>query len=166
MSVIKSFHWRALLGFQLSWFALVIWQAQALLPVLLYWLYGFWCLDKKRRLAVLLITVAGVLLDSVLTMFDVLNFAGSEQLPLWFVMLWALFALAAVEFMASVLTRPWLAALLGASGGPLSYWSGAALSGGALIFPSPQLSLLVLVISWALIAIALGQSRRLYVETP
>ena len=77
MSVIKSFHWRALLGFQLSWFALVIWQAQALLPVLLYWLYGFWCLDKKRRLAVLLITVAGVLLDSVLTMFDVLNFAGS-----------------------------------------------------------------------------------------
>lgn len=165
MTGVKAFNWRALVGFQLCWFALVIWQAQALVPVLLYWFYGFYWLSKKQRLAVVLIAITGVLLDSVLTLFDVLNFTGSAQLPLWFVMLWALFALAAVEFMAKVLTRPWLAALLGAAGGPLSYWSGAALSGGALVFPSPVLSMLVLVISWALIAIALGLSRRLYVET-
>lgn len=164
MKGVKAFHWRGLLGFQLCWFALVLWQMQALVPVLLYWLYGFWRLSKAQRVAVLLISLLGVLLDSLLTAFDVLSFSSSSQLPLWFVMLWALFALAAVEFMASVLTRPWLAALLGASGGPLSYWGGAALSGGALVFPSPVLSMLVLVVSWALIAIALGQSRRFYVE--
>lgn len=164
MSTEPGFNWRALIGFELCWFALVYWQAHAMLPVLLYWLYGFWRLGRSERVAVLLILLAGVLLDSALIAVDVLNFNGSSLLPLWFVLLWAVFALAAVEFMAKVLARPWLAALLGASGGPLSYWGGAALSGGVLAFPSPLFSITVLVIAWALFAIALGQSRRFYVQ--
>lgn len=164
MSTAQSFNWRALIGFELCWFALVYWQTHAMLPVLLYWLYGFWRLGRAERVAVLLILLAGVLLDSALIAVDVLNFNDSSLLPLWFVLLWAVFALAAVEFMAKVLAKPWLAALLGASGGPLSYWGGAALSGGALQFASPVYSIMVLVIAWALFAIALGQSRRLYVK--
>ena len=164
MSTAQGFNWRALIGFELCWFALVYWQAQAMLPVLLYWLYGFWRLGRAERVAVLLILLAGVLLDSVLIAVDVLNFNGSSLLPLWFVLLWAVFALAAVEFMAKVLTKPWLAAILGASGGPLSYWGGAALSGGAMQFPLQLWSAVILVVVWALIAIALGQSRRWYVK--
>lgn len=164
MSNEQRFNWRALIGFELCWFALVFWQSFAMLPVVLYWLYGFWRLTRAERVAVLLILLLGVLLDSVLLAANVLRFESALVLPLWFVLLWGIFALAAVEFMTRVLTRPWLAALLGASGGPLSYWGGAALSGGVLQFPSPLYSVTVLVVVWALLAIALGQTRRFYVK--
>ena len=164
MSNLPGFNWRALIGFELSWFALVFWQNLAMLPVLLYWLYGFWRLARAQRVAVLLIMLLGVLLDSILIGAKVLQFDGSGFLPLWFVLLWGVFALAAVEFMAKLLNNPWLAALLGGSGGPLSYWGGAALSGGVLQFPSPVYSMCVLIVVWALFAVALGQSRRFYVK--
>ncbi|MBZ9611912.1 DUF2878 domain-containing protein [Rheinheimera maricola] len=164
MNAGKSFNWRALIGFELCWFALVLWQHFALLPVALYWLYGFSRLARSERVAVLLILLLGIGIDALLVQLKVLQFADSALLPFWFLMVWAVFALAAVEFMAKVLTNPWLAALLGASGGPLSYWGGAALSGGVLQFPSPVLSITVLIIIWAILAVALGQGRRFYVQ--
>ena len=54
--------------------------------------------------------------------------------------------------------------LLGGVGGPLSYVGGAALSGDALTFPKEQISVLVLVAVWALLALMLGQSRRFYAK--
>ena len=66
MSTVQGFNWRALIGFELCWFALVYWQAQAMLPVLLYWLYGFWRLKRRERVAVLVIMLVGVALDSAL----------------------------------------------------------------------------------------------------
>jgi hypothetical protein len=161
---VKGFNWRALLGFELCWFALVYFQQLAVLPVLAYLVYGLWQLDKAGRIAVLLILPAGLGIDTLLLQLNVIQFSGSTLLPFWFVLLWAVFALAAVEFMAKVLTKPWLAAILGASGGPLSYWGGAALSGGALQFPLQLYSAAVLIVVWALIAIALGQSRSWYVK--
>lgn len=165
MNSTATFNWRALLGFELCWFALVFWQSWALLPVLLYWLYGCWQLSKAQRSAVLFILLAGVVMDTMLVHFNVMQFSDSRFMPIWFVLLWAVFALAVVEFMAKVLSRPWLAAILGASGGPLSYWGGAALSGGVLQFPLQIYSAMVLVAVWALFAVLLGVSRRWYVET-
>lgn len=164
MSGKTTFNWRALIGFELCWLALVYWQQLVVIPVLLYWCYGMWRLSKAGRIAVLITLSAGVVVDTLLVQLNVLQFSGGNLLPLWFVLLWAVFALAAVEFMAKVLTKPWLAALLGASGGPLSYWGGAALSGGAMQFPLPLYSAAVLIVVWALIAIVLGQSRRWYVK--
>lgn len=170
MSIATGFNWRALIGFQLGWFALIFWQNLALVPVAMYWCYGLWCLTLRQRLAVLIILLIGLCIDALLIQRNILQFVSAQGvelmgLPLWFIALWAIFALASVEFMASVLTKPWLAAVLGASGGPLSYYSGAALSGGALQFPSGMWSAVCLIVVWALIAILLGQSRRLYVET-
>ncbi|MDP2713845.1 DUF2878 domain-containing protein [Rheinheimera sp.] len=164
MAGAKGFNWRALVGFELCWFALVYFQQWAVLPVLAYFAYGLWQLDQAGRIAVLLILPAGVGIDTLLLQLNVIQFSGNALLPFWFVLLWAVFALAAVEFMAKVLTKPWLAAILGASGGPLSYWGGAALSGEALQFPLQLYSAVVLIVVWALIAIALGQSRRWYVK--
>jgi len=169
MNQVTGFNWRALIGFQLCWFALIFWQNLALLPVVLYWCFGVWYLTMRSRLAVLIILVAGLSIDLLLTYSNILQFRTAEAfsllgIPLWFVGLWAIFALAAVEFMARVLTKPWLAIILGASGGPLSYYSGAALSGGALQFPSGIWSAICLILVWACIAVLLGQSRRLYVE--
>lgn len=155
---------RSMLGFQLCWFALILLQQQAVLPVLIYLAYGLWQLPNKARLAVLLTLVIGLAIDSLLLQLNVLQFGADSMLPLWFVMLWAAFALAAVETMARWLTNPWLALLLGGIGGPLSYVGGAALSGDALTFPKAQISVLVLVAVWAILALVLGQSRRFYAK--
>jgi hypothetical protein len=159
-----GFNWRALVGFELCWFGLVYFQQSAVLPVFAYLAYGLWQLDNAGRIAVLLTLLAGTGIDTLLLRLNVIEFSAGPLLPLWFVLLWAVFALAAVEFMAKMLTKPWLAAILGASGGPLSYWGGAALSGGALQFPLQFYSALVLIVVWALIAVVLGQSRRWYVK--
>lgn len=157
-----QFSWRAFIGFELSWCALVYWQQLALLPVALYVLYGLWQLPGKGRLAVLATFVVGVLLDSALVALSVLEFSDGSGLPMWFMLLWLVFALAAVEFMSRLLSSVWLAAFLGATAGPLSYYAGAALSNDALRFPQGAVSLLVLALCWALLSVLLGSSRRLY----
>jgi len=160
----KGFHWRGLIGFELCWFALIYLQHWAVVPVLLYMLFGMYQLNAAGRIGVALIVLAGIALDSLMLSLNVIQFSSTGWLPLWFILLWGIFALAAVEFMAKLLTRPWLAALLGASGGPLSYWGGAALSDGVLQFPLGMYSAMALIITWALIAIALGQGRRFYAQ--
>jgi len=165
MSGVTRFHWRAFIGFQLSWFALIYFQQLAVLPVAIYLIFGLYQLNTAGRIVVLITLVGGIALDSVLLMLNVLQFSGSEWLPLWFLLLWALFALAAVEFMTKLLVRPWVAVLLGGIGGPLSYWSGAALSDGILQFPLGIYSACVLVLAWSVIAVVLGQTRRFYAQT-
>ncbi|CAM3852520.1 DUF2878 domain-containing protein [Rheinheimera salexigens] len=155
-------NWRAVIGFEICWLALAYWQQTVLIPVLMYWLYGMSQLNNKSRLAVLNVIGAGLLIDSALVTAGVIGFSDNIWLPLWFILLWAVFALAAVEVMAAMLTKPWLAALLGGIGGPVSYIAGAGLSGGILQFYYGQWSYLILSIVWALIAIALGCSRRWY----
>ncbi|MDR5887212.1 MULTISPECIES: DUF2878 family protein [Halomonadaceae] len=49
-------------------------------------------------------------------------------LPLWLWMLWPLFATLVHHSLAWLWRWPWLAAALGALGGPLSYFAGAALT--------------------------------------
>jgi hypothetical protein len=62
--------------------------------------------------------------------------------------------------------RPWwLGLLLGATGGPLSYLGGAALSGEILQFPAGTWSFVVLVVIWGLLGMALGYCRRFYAQT-
>ena len=65
---------RSMLGFQLCWFALVLLQQQAVLPVLIYLAYGLWQLPNKSRLAVLLTLVIGLAIDSLLLQLNVLQF--------------------------------------------------------------------------------------------
>ena len=164
MAALARMPWRAIIGFELCWFALVWYQQLAIWPVVLYLGYGLWQLNSKARTAVCIIFALGVSLDWLLVQAGVLWFSGPTALPLWFVAIWAVFALAAVEFMAACLKQPALALVLGAIGGPLSYWGGSALSGGMLQFPLGAMSIMVLVVVWALLALLLGQSRRWYVK--
>lgn len=161
----KSIHWRSIIGFELGWLALVYFQSLAIVPALAYLLYGLYHLPLRARTAVLFITVSGILIDLILSYAGVISFRDSLFLPAWFMVLWALFALAAAETMAAFLRPWWLGVLLGASGGPLSYLGGAALSGGVLQFPLASLSFLVLIVVWGLLGLILGYSRRFYAQT-
>jgi len=69
--------------------------------------------------------------------------------PAWLLALWAAFALTIVPLFGYLHTRPWLAAALGAVGGPLAYL-GAARGWRALSMLPPQWhALLALSIGWA-----------------
>lgn len=155
--------WRALIGFELCWFLLVFFQQLLIWPILAYLFYGLWQLPSgKAQLAVLLTAVFGIAIDSLLVFAGILSFAQLAWLPLWFLLLWGIFALALVEVMSRFLTKPWLAFVLSAVGGPLSYIGGAALSDGIMSFPAGFWSYAVLALVWGLLGVIFGYSRRWY----
>jgi hypothetical protein len=72
-----------------------------------------------------------------------------ESAPAWLLALWASFGLTIVPLFGHLHSRPWLAAALGAVGGPASYWA-AARGWHAVIFPPrPLPTLLALSLGWA-----------------
>lgn len=80
----------------------------------------------------------------------------------WLVALWALFATTLNESLRMLQTRPWIAALFGAVGGPLAYYAGARM--GALDFVQPAAMLAALAVGWAAATpLLLSVARRLNV---
>ena len=76
------------------------------------------------------------------------------------VALWAIFATTLNVSLRSLRPHRWLAALLGAIGGPVAYYAGARL--GALEFGTPAPALAAIGIGWAILTPALlGTARRL-----
>ena len=119
--------------FQSGWFICVLggnsyWLLGALAILLghLAW-YGTW--KSEGRLMVLAF-VLGALVDGQLRVMGVLTFAETGFLaPLWMGLLWPLLAMTLGHCLAWTARPLWLAALLGAVSGPLSYYAGAQLAG-------------------------------------
>lgn len=141
------------LSFQLGWFACVLGGsvigvpvALLLLAVHLRWLGGPG--EWRLLLAMLLL---GALLDSSLMHLGVFDFAQAGWLcPLWLMALWPLFATTLLHALSWASGRYWLLGLLGAVGGPLSYYAGTKL--GALSFGVElELALVVLAVVWGLV---------------
>ncbi len=79
--------------------------------------------------------------------------------PWWILALWALFAIQFNALFGWLKQRLWLAALLGAVAGPLSFRAGAAL--GAVRFPVPLHAFAALALGWAaLMPLMLALARR------
>jgi hypothetical protein len=102
----------------------------------------------------LLATVLGLaaLWESLLTATGLLVYPNGmvfpHAAPYWILALWALFAMQLNVLFRWLRGRYWLAALVGALAGPLSFRAGAAL--GAVQFPDPLLALAALGAGWAL----------------
>ncbi len=102
-----------------------------------------------RNIAIL--GAAGTAVDSLNSAFGVLDFHNATLgwlAPLWITALWCHFA-TVLPALAALRSRPWVAGLLGAVGGPLAYAGGARL-GAAGLHPEPWISLLTLAIVWGL----------------
>lgn len=95
--------------------------------------------------------LSGVLIDSLLAMMGVYIFSDSGQflpVPLWLVMLWLVFAATVRHSLRYLQDKYWLAAALGAVGGPLSYLGGMKL--GAVDFGYSLVAVLVILsLIWA-----------------
>lgn len=111
--------------FQIGWLACVLggnslWLllALAVLVIHLRWISS-WAQEGRLILNVVII---GTAVDSVLRWLGVFEFKDlSPLIPLWLMLLWALFA-TTLRHCLQWSARPWwLASLLGAAGGALSY---------------------------------------------
>jgi hypothetical protein len=113
------------------------------------------CRDRGREvLTVLLIGLAGTIVDSVQAHFGVLVFLSGYWtqwvVPFWITVMWLQFA-TLFHFVLSWLSgRYLLSAVLGAIGGPTAFFTGERF--GAAIFPcSYRYSLSVLAVVWAFV---------------
>ncbi len=108
--------------------------------------------DTRRRIwrGVLWLGVTGAVVDSFQGALGVLTFRGAPGgwlAPLWIIALWCHLA-TALPTLAFLRSRPLIAGLLGAVGGPLAYAGGARL-GAATLHPEPWISLLAIGAVWA-----------------
>ena len=136
------------LGFQLGWYACVagasrgqVWVGPLLVAALL-WVHLRWIVEPKQRkrelrlvLGVLLI---GMLADSALQALGATRYPSSQEAwgyllpPPWIGALWILFGTLLRHSLAWLAPRLWLACLLGAVGGPLSYLGGVGMGAVAV----------------------------------
>ena len=119
--------------FQCGWFACVLggdsrWLliGIAVLGAHLLWISS-WAREGQVILAV---TVLGTLVDTALRGLGVFEFnTPGPLIPLWLILLWALLATTLRHCLAWSARPWWRASLLGAVGGPLSYYAGSQLAG-------------------------------------
>ena len=144
--------WFNALWFQGTWFAAVIGR-EDLLPltvslILLHLALVRNRLPEMRQLA--LVALAGLALDCFLTLSGVFVFEGSLLVPAWLGCLWLAFATTLYRCFAFMASRPWLAAVLGATVVPFNYCIGARL--GAVELPLGYVpSFAIMAVAWALL---------------
>ena len=101
--------------------------------------------------ALLAVTLLGTLIDTLLRTFGVFHFSQPGPLiPFWLILLWALLATTLGHCLAWSARPWWRASLLGAIGGPLSYYAGSQLAGVSFGYGTTP-SLIGLALLWALL---------------
>ena len=146
--------------FQIGWFACVLGAAQDLpwagsLVAVVIASVHLACAKRRRveLLLLLLVVTLGFAWDSAVTAMGLMQFSTAGMIsgfaPYWMAAMWLSFATTLNVSLRWLRGRAWLAALLGAVGGPLAYFAGAKL--GALSFPQPLLGLAVQALGWALL---------------
>ena len=149
--------------FQCGWFACVLggdgpWLliGVAVLAVHLLWISS-WTKDGALIIGV---TVAGTLLDTLLRALCVFQFSEPGPLiPFWLMLLWALLATTLRHCLAWSARPWWRAAVLGAVGGPLSYYAGSQLAGVEFGFDVAP-TLIGLALLWAVVFVGLHRLAR------
>jgi hypothetical protein len=144
--------------FQLGWFACVLGAAHGLMwlgPLAVLAIVAVHLALSLRPIAelrlVAVATALGLLVESLVLAGGWLSYPGGHALgilaPYWLVAMWALFATTLNVSMRWLRGRPVLAVILGAIGGPLSYFGGQKL--GAVTFIEPVPALVALALAWA-----------------
>ncbi len=145
--------------YELVWFAAVsgagrgwVWPGVGAAAAFIAWRLA---VSRHRGIEARLLALAlivGATLETCWVHTGLIRYAAAWPLgssPAWLLALWASFGLTIVPLFGYLHSRPWLAAALGAAGGPASYWA-AARGWHAVIFPPrPLPTLLALSLGWA-----------------
>ncbi|MDF3201383.1 DUF2878 domain-containing protein [Pseudomonas sp. 1912-s] len=140
--------------FQCGWFACVLggdslWLlvGVAVLAVHLLWISSW----SEEGQVILAVTLLGTVIDTALRAFGVFHFSlPGPWAPVWLILLWALLATTLRHCLAWSAQPWWRASLLGAVGGPLSYYAGSQLAGVSFGYGTVA-TLLGLALIWGMI---------------
>ena len=140
--------------FQCGWFACVLggdsgWLlvVGAVLAIHLLWISSW----SREGRVILAVTLLGTVVDTALRTFGVFHFSFPGPLiPFWLVLLWALLATTLRHCLAWSAQPWWRASVLGAVGGPLSYYAGSQLAGVSFGYGTAP-TLVGLALLWALV---------------
>ena len=140
--------------FQCGWFACVLggdsgWLlvVGAVLAIHLLWISSW----SREGRVILAVTLLGTVVDTALRTFGVFHFSFPGPLiPFWLVLLWALLATTLRHCLAWSAQPWWRASVLGAVGGPLSYYGGSQLAGVSFGYGTVP-TLVGLALLWALV---------------
>lgn len=145
------------IGFQVTWWSLVLSASNGLEPLgwavaVAYLVAHFqWALvpGEHLREAKLVggVALAGWTVENLMQATGVVRFIGSEIAPVWLLFMWLAFAATLRHSFRGILSRPILAAPLGAVFGPVSYLAGIPF--GLLEFPNLPLGLGLYGVLWA-----------------
>ena len=144
--------------FQCGWFACVLggdslWLlvGVAALVIHLLWISS----AAEDGVLIISVTLAGTLLDTLLRSLGVFHFSEPGPLiPFWLMLLWALLATTLHHCLAWSARPWWRAALLGAIGGPLSYYAGSQLAGVQFGFGlGPTMAGLAVIWAWVFVGL-------------
>lgn len=139
-----------LLGFNLSWFGLIL-LGNSFIPLSLLWLglHLYWCKHLKAEVKLILVIVTiGIFVDTALSLAGVLIFPGQQFIPLWLITLWAAFAATIAHSLQFLSRSILLQVLVGFMFPPLSYLGGASLSSVELGY-SQVMTYLILALVWS-----------------
>lgn len=145
--------------FQLGWFACILGAAHGYVPLAVAFCLAFvafhlWqSFDRpKEALLLLKILLLGIAVDTALLQTGSLDFESKgfvpELSPIWMWSLWLILACTLNESMSWLKGRYFLAGVLGAITGPLSYLAGVKL--GAASWGNEIQALVLLTVVWAI----------------
>jgi len=141
--------------FQLGWFVCILfplpWALVVVLTILV--LHHRWLVaDSREWVVVILVAALGVLVDQLMLILGVLSRVdGHWWMPTFLLLLWVLFGTTVNHCFAWLRQRLILAMFLGAIAGPMSYYGGAQLNQMIDIGDPTILSLLLLMVLWAML---------------
>jgi len=130
--------WLNLVGYQSLWFLAIFTGNSSLLPFAIGLAVHFWLTTerKKEAMMVMLCTLAGVTIDSTLTLSGVYLFDPQPTafpIPWWLLGIWLAFSATIRRGLRFFIDRPPLALLSAGIGAPFAYMSASRL--GAVVFP-------------------------------
>jgi hypothetical protein len=150
--------------FQLAWFAAVLGAAHgmplagtACVTAAIGWHLWVSARPAQEARLVALACVVGLAVETAIVQQGHVAYPSGQPVPglppYWMVALWGLLAIALNVTMRWLRARLWLAAVLGAIVGPLSFASGVRLGGAQFVHAEP--ALLTLALAWAVLLPAL-----------
>jgi len=154
--VLKMFRLLNFVAYQLAWFACVLGAAHHLASAGAAFAIAVTAVhlalrrDASELRLVACAAAIGFLVDSALVRAHFVEFASASLdgwAPFWMVSLWMAFATTLNHSLRWLTSRPWVATLSGAIGGPLAYLAGAKL--GAMTLASPVPAMLLIAGLWA-----------------
>lgn len=142
-------------GFYLGWFACVLSAARgqpllgpAVVAAVLSCHLALSPARGREAVLILVITLTGLVIDSIMLTTGVVRFAASTVVSLaWFGALWANFAAILTVSLRWLARAPWIALALGAVGGPATYYAGAQL-GAIGLNDELWISMTALAVEW------------------